>query len=113
MYIAKINKHIFTTTPTFSRKRSSQTPSVHKTQMYGVKLWEIKKKENLDCKMVGEEGSSENRRGERLERQTISRRNTKLLGQFTLSLGQSTTSSTNATNKCPSLVRNAMVSENT
>lgn len=80
--------------------------------MYGVKLWEIKEKENLDCKMVGEEGSSENQRGERLERQTISRRNTKLLGQFTLSLGQSTTSSTNPTNKCPSLVRNAMVSEN-
>lgn len=58
--------------------------------------------------MVGEEGSSENRRG---ERQKISRRNTKPLGQFILSLGQRTTSNTNITNKCPSLVRNAMVSE--
>lgn len=79
--------------------------------MYGVKFCEIKEKENLDCKMVGEEGRSENPRGERLERQTISRRNTKPLGRFTLSLGQRTTSNTNITNKCPSLVRNAMVSE--
>lgn len=43
-------------------------------------------------------------------KETLSRRKIKPLGQFTLSLGMRTTRSTDIRNKCPSLVRNAMVS---
>lgn len=43
-------------------------------------------------------------------KETLSRRKIKPLGQFILSLGERTCS-TDIRNKCPSLVRNAMVSE--